>query len=75
MLGNSNRGREIFLTVEGWVVMLHSQLSILKMEEKCLVCLGKGKGVMCSAWSFREKHVVTQVGRMDWNACGLEDEN
>ena len=30
---------------------------------------------MCSVWNFREKRVVTQVGRMDQNACGLEDEN
>lgn len=39
------------------------------------MCLGKGKGGMCSAWSFGERGVVTQVGRMDQNACGLEDEN
>lgn len=55
MLGNSNRGREIFLTVEGWVVMLHSQLSILKMEEKCLVC---------SVWQKNFWALITYQSRM-----------
>lgn len=36
---------------------------------------GERKGNDVFSVDFRGKCVVTQVGRMDQNACGLEDEN
>ena len=73
MLGNSNRGWEVFLTVEGWVVMLHSQLSILKMEEKFLVCSVWQKNFWALIM-YQRRRILLQISEKclgSWVLCPL----